>query len=185
MIIAKAEPTNFEPAPTGTIQAVCAFVSDIGFQEGEYQGEKNVMHKVIVSWELSEKMKDGRPFMMSKYYTLSLGDKANLKKDLESWRGKVFTEEERAGFDIEKLIGANCLLTVIAHKADKDKRVIAGIAALPRTMPKIAISQTEPSEKYKAWIDRERAKSVEMQPATEPHTVDTEGHPAENDGLPF
>lgn len=171
-IIAKQETTNFEPIPTGTIQAVCCFVNDIGLQPGEFNGEKNLLHKVIISWELAEKKTDGKPFIMSKFYTLSLGDKSNLKRDLESWRGKAFTDDERQGFDIETLVGANCLLTIVAHKNDKDKRVIAGIAALPKSMSKILITQTAPGEKFQAWIDKERAKAVNPHATEEEHELE-------------
>lgn len=79
---------DFEKAPTGTQQAVCAFVFDIGLQRGEYQGKETILHKIIVCWESVETMTTGefagKPFMLSKYYTLSLHEKANLRKDLES-----------------------------------------------------------------------------------------------------
>ena len=48
--------------------------------------------------------------MVNKEYTLSLSKKANLTKDLASWRGKPFEAGEK--IDLEKLIGANCILTV-------------------------------------------------------------------------
>jgi hypothetical protein len=171
------------------VQAVCAFVHDIGTQVGEYKGKPNIAHKVIVTWELTEKMTkgeyEGKPFMMSKYYTLSLNEKANLRHDLESWRGKGFTDEELEGFDVEKLVGANCFLNLV--KNDKDKVVISAITQLPKNTSRITPITTEPFEKFMEWINRERAKSLEMtQPKPANHTVAQEesSNPEESD-LPF
>jgi hypothetical protein len=53
-------------------------------------------------------MRDGRPFAMFKNYTLSWSEKANLRLDLQSWRGKPFTQEEMRRFDLETILGAWC-----------------------------------------------------------------------------
>jgi len=180
-IIAKAESDNFEKTPTGTIQAVCVFIHDIGLQPGEYQGRPNVAHKIIISWELSENMtlgeNVGKPFMVNKYYTLSLSEKANLRKDLENWRGKTFSEAELNGFDVENIRGANCLLTIT--ETENGKRKVSGVTALPKGMPLIKGSQSSPSIKFLEWIDRERAKAI--QPSVDDH----EPPPVEKDDLPF
>lgn len=174
---------DFEKAPTGTQQAVCTFVFDIGHQRGEYAGEEIIKHKIIVCWESIEKMTTGeyagKPFMLSKYYTLSLHEKSNLRKDLESWRGKTFTEDELNGFDVERLVGANCLLNVVA--TEKDKRKISAIMPLPKGMNPIKVQMTEPSDKIKQWIERERAKAVA------PTSVDagTASSPKDESDLPF
>jgi len=42
--------------------------------------------------------------MISKRYTMSLGEQSTLRKDLESWRGKKFTPEELQGFDLNACI---------------------------------------------------------------------------------
>lgn len=160
---------DFEKAPVGTQQAVCVFVNDIGLQRSVYQGKELVKHQVIITWESSEKMTTGeyagKPFMLSKYYTLSLNEKANLRKDLEAWRGRQFSEEELKAFDLENLIGANCLLNVVA--TENDKRKIASIMPLPKGMPKISPTMTEPTDKFREWISKERAKAV-----VENHTTD-------------
>lgn len=157
-IIAKETKTDFESVPTGMQQAVCAMVCDIGTHVGEYQGKRTERHQVIVIWELAEKKTEGQwagePFYLSKFYTLSLGKDANLRKDLESWRGKPFTAEELQGFDLDQLIGANCLLNVIE---DKEKAKISAISPLVKGMPKIKQTLTEEPE----WIEKFRARSIE------------------------
>jgi hypothetical protein len=105
-------------------------------------------------WELAEKMKDGRPFMLSKSYTLSLHEKASLRKDLESWRGKAFTEAELTGFDLEKLITVNCLLNVAAYKKKNgsEGRKIASISPMMKGMNPIIPINEKPPE----WVAKRR-----------------------------
>jgi len=154
---------DFENAPTGNQLAVCAFVEDIGTHRGEYLGVPNERHQIVICWELAETMTKGeyagKPFMLSKYYTLSLGRKANLRKDLESWRGKAFTDQELKGFDVEVLKGVNCLLNVIQEPgADgKERSKIASISPVMKGMAKLEIFNTEPPE----WIDKKRKESIE------------------------
>jgi hypothetical protein len=102
----------------------------------------------------------GKPFMVSKFYTLSLNEKASLRKDLQSWRGKPFTEEELKGFDVEKLIGANCLLNIVEYeKLDKSSGTkIAAIMPLTKGMQKM----NQVCTKCPDWVSKKRNESLEV-----------------------
>jgi hypothetical protein len=128
------ESKSFEPAPAGTHQAVCVDVIDKGMQDTQF-GRK---HKVDLAWQIAELRGDGKPFLVFKRYTLSLNEKANLRKDLESWRGQPFTPAEEAQFDVERLLGANCLINV-QHKQTGDKTYANVMSVMPllKGMPKI------------------------------------------------
>lgn len=133
----------------GTTRAVCCGVWDLGMQKTTFNGQEKIQHKVIIAWEVDEKINcpeseyHGQPHMLTKKYTLSLSDKATLRKDLESWRGKPYTEAEaKAGFDLEKLYGVNCFIG-IAHEADRTDASkfyanITAILPLPKSVEKIA-----------------------------------------------
>lgn len=71
----------------------------------------------------------GKNFMVSKSYTASLNDKANLCQDLETWRGRKFTAEEKMGFDLEKLVGAPCQLQIV-HNVVDGGQVYANVQAI-------------------------------------------------------
>lgn len=79
---------------------------------------------------------DGKPAPMtiSREYTLSLSEKANLRHDLESWRGRQFTIEELKGFQVEKVLGQPCMLSVIHKTSGKGKvyATISNIAGMPK-----------------------------------------------------
>src|SRR5271168_3727728 len=89
---------NFELTPAGTFLALCYRFIDRGTQISEFMGEKKTRREVMISWELvGEVMSDGRPFSASKTYTLSMHEKATLRKDLEAWRGKAFVDADFEG----------------------------------------------------------------------------------------
>ena len=164
-IIASGKAGNFVPCPEGTQQAVCCDVVDKGLMETPW-GQK---HKIDVVWQSAELMPNDKPFLVSKRYTLSLSDKANLRHDLESWRGRPFSEDELDGFDVEKLIGVNALVNVV-HKKGSKGGVFANVIAimpLPRSMPKIVASD------YTRVVNR----------ATEPEPDET--FEAEREDIPF
>jgi len=123
---------GFENPEPGTYAAVCYKILDIGTQEGEYQGQKTIRRQVIIGWELSEKMSDGRPFVVSKFYTQSLSDKATLRHDLAGWRGRDFTPDELAGFDARNIIGKPCMLSLTL--SDKGRIKVSSVAKMPKGM---------------------------------------------------
>ena len=138
-IIAKASGTNFAPAPEGTHSAVCVDVVDLGILEVTYSGKTSKQHKIKIVWQIEEDRDDGQPYQVNKRYTLSLHEKASLRKDLESWRGRSFSDSELEGFDVEAVIGVGCLLNII-HNKGRDGGIfanVAGVMKLPKGSPTI------------------------------------------------
>ena len=120
---------NFERCPPGMHLARCYRIIDLGTQKSEYMGQVKYLHKIMLGWEIHGtndsgvplKMNDGRPFAIFKNYTLSWSDKANLRLDLQSWRGKPFTQEEMRRFDLKNILGAWCMLNVIERPGNDGK----------------------------------------------------------------
>lgn len=132
-----SEGGKFERCPEGNHVAVCFEVIDIGTVETTYLGETKKQRKIWIGWEISnETMEDGRPFVIGKRYTLSSFEKATLRKDLESWRGRKFKDEDFGPgglFDIKQVIGKGCLLNVVyTEKEGKTYANIETVAALPK-----------------------------------------------------
>jgi len=138
--------SDFQPVPAGIHHAVCYAVIDLGTQPSTNPAFK-AARKVLLIFELPEERgdfeKDGKtenkPRVISKEYTLSIGTKANLRRDLESWRGRPFTKEEAAGFEVGVLVGVNCQLN-ITHKEASNGNTYANITAivpLGKTTPKL------------------------------------------------
>lgn len=127
--------TSFKQAPAGNHLARCVEIIDLGTQHGEYQGEPNVRQQILVRWELPLETIDTdngpAPMLVSRFYTNSLSEKANLRKDLESWRGREFTQEELRKFDLMGILGKPCMVSLI-HKEGKAR--VASVGAVPKGM---------------------------------------------------
>jgi len=117
-LMAKETGGDFELPPEGVHNAVCTKIIDLGMQESTYNGNTSLKRKVLIEWELDGvERKDGEPFLVASRYTLSLGKNAQLRKVLQGWRGKAFTKEELAGFDLEKVLGAPCQVQIVHNEA--------------------------------------------------------------------
>jgi hypothetical protein len=164
-IIATAgDSKTYTPAPEGTHQAVCVDVIDIGLKPNPFK-ENAMQHKIDIAWQIDERRDDGKRFVLYKRYTLSLNEKATLRHDLESWRGRPFTAEEERGFDVESIIGANCLINV-QHKAGKDAgKVFANVVSV---MPLIKGMSKIAADGYVRAADQQ----PEPEPAPEEVTAD-------------
>jgi hypothetical protein len=128
---------EFDIVPEGVYTARCIKLIDLGTQDASFGEEVKSRKKVYVTWELLDdtvKMSDGRPYAISKTYTASLHEKAGLRKDLQAWRGKRFTESELEGFDLKNVLGTYCLIQV-SH-TEKNDRVYANIDAIMATKEK-------------------------------------------------
>jgi len=153
-IFAKAG-ASFTPAPAGAHAAVCVDVVDLGMLEVAYQGKTKSQHKISIVWQIDEERDDGKPFTVRKRYTLSLHEKSGLRKDLESWRGRQFNEQELQGFDVENLLSAPCMLNVIHQQRGSD--VFANVSSIMR-LPK---GMTAPSPReYVRVCDREPSQGM-------------------------
>jgi hypothetical protein len=123
-ITAKDNRPPRELIEAGNYIARCYQMIEIGTVKEDFQGQEKTLTKVRIGWELPTELKvfkeenGEQPRVISNEYTLSMADKATLRKHLEAWRGKTFSEEEAKNFDITKLLGVPCQLNII-HKASK------------------------------------------------------------------
>lgn len=131
-----------EPISAGSHHAICYGVVAIGTQPSNI-AEFAPKKKVCLLWELPQERGDfgdrtNVPRGISKRYTLSMNPKASLRKDLESWRGKPFSDADAAKFDIGALIGANLFINVV--HTERNGSVYGNVAALmplPKGMNKM------------------------------------------------
>lgn len=169
-IIAKNNKGEFTPAPEGLHSAVCVDVVDKGMVSSSW-GEA---HKIQIRWQLEDHdPKTDKPYMVVSTYTLSLHEKSRLRPVLEAWRGRKFTAEESEGFDLEKLVGANCQIQVIHNIKDGGETYANVQAVVPaaKNAPKL-----RPNGEYIRVIDREKRAQLESQP---------NGYVAQDSDVPF
>ncbi len=141
-ITASSTGVKKELIPAGNYVARCYSMIHVGTVKEEYMGEIKTMNKCRITWELPTELrvfneeKGEQPMVISKEYTLSMHEKSNLRRDLESWRGKGFNEDQAVGFDVTKLLGVSCMLNII-HKVTKkgaEYATISNISTLPKEL---------------------------------------------------
>lgn len=137
-LILKDKGGDFEPLTAGTYVARCVSVIDLGIQQTAFGGKEKVYLSFEVPAErVKKKKEDGSeedigPALIGATYTASISAKSILGQHLTSWRGKPFTDEERAGFDLFNILGAPCMINVVHHEVNgKTYANIQGIMRLP------------------------------------------------------
>ena len=141
---------DFKKVPPGAHFAICNMVVDCGLQEG-YGGKPQ--HKVYLRWEVPDERvsyeKDGRqiegPCSLGSMYTLSLSEKATLRKTLENWRGRAFTADELKGFDITQVLG-KCCQVMVTHTEDGKYANVTGVMGISKDQKQRA-SVAQPENK--------------------------------------
>lgn len=170
---------NFEPAPEGTYQAVCVDVVDLGLVESEFAGEKSIKHKVRIAFQLNERNSQGKMYLVSSFFNLSLHEKSALRLFLEAWRGRRFTESEVIdGFDLEKVIGANAQVQVV-HREYKGSTFSNINAILPWP---VKFGEAISAEEYVRVVDREPKEEAKPEPEKAKATV---VNALDDDDIPF
>lgn len=198
---------NFKRVPAGVYIGRCYSIIDLGTQtsNGQY-GEKH-QHKIRVAWELFGEDENGQPLTIdvdgkempmtiSKSYTVSLHEKAGLRKDLSAWRGRDFTDEEAKAFDVSKLIGAYCMVNVTTSENNgKTYSNVGGLTPLPSALKNakpapvhghVLFNLDEPNMAVFATFHEKLQEVIKSSPEWEAFIGESRGEQwAEEEQIPF
>jgi hypothetical protein len=169
--------TSIPNLADGVYTAISSMLIDLGVQRNE-KFDKD-QRKFILIWNVvGETVKIGDlelPRTINKEYGFSLNEKSNLRKDLESWRGQAFTEEELRGFYLSNILNKGCQLQIINKESNgKQYNNIAGIMALAKGMtveqlPETIVFDMEEQEswnnyhKIPGWIKEKIKKAINFE----------------------
>jgi hypothetical protein len=189
---------DFRNVPAGSHAAVCDLVAVLGLQPGSAQFPKPKV-KIYVRWQVpSERTEDDKPMVIGANLTASMNEKAQLRKLLEGWRGKGFTDEEAAGFDVASVLGKACMISVV--EADSGGKIYANVKSvgkLPKGMPvpesesDVILFRNDNSKSDEAafaklpkWIQDKIIAQIEPEPVTvSAKAADTSGF--DDETIPF
>jgi hypothetical protein len=138
LILSTRPESSVEIVSEGIHLGLCTTIADIGHQYSEKF--EVTQRKLIIGFVLPELPKltverDNKrivlPRGLSRRFTASLHEKANLRHFLEAWRGRRFTEAEIAGFDVAKLLNQPAQLQVLHAVGAENKRFANIVNALP------------------------------------------------------
>lgn len=177
IIISEPDIVDFPTHPEGQFAGVCIDIIEHWQVETRY-GTKDRIQLRFFTGERGAMSGAEKSEIIDVYadafFTRSFHPESNLRKFLEAWRGKKFTEEERKSFDLERLLHANALLQ-ISHNEQPEKTYANIVAVMP--LPK-AMDPVIPPDDYVRMKDRED------------HEGNGHGHhapaaPEPDDDLPF
>ena len=141
MLTAPKPQSSFEVIPAGSYVARLYSIIEIGTEFFEYMGEKKSSKKIRFTFELPTEMKvfkeenGEQPYVLSIEYGFSMHPKSKLRPMVENWLGKKFTDDDAYLFDIESLIGKECLLSVVHDsKGENTYANISNISPVPKGM---------------------------------------------------
>jgi hypothetical protein len=191
---------DFKSVPSGSHIAICNLVADLGLQPGSTM-YPNPKQQVYIRFEVPEERvefeRDGKklngPVVIGTTFTASMHEKANLRKQLEGWRGRKFTDEEAENFDVSSILGKPCMISVVETvKGDKVYSNISSIGSLPKGVP---APKAENELLYYAEDDKTSysslpewlRKKIDSQLVNRPETSTTNYHGLEvtDDDIPF
>lgn len=181
--------TTYTPHPEGAFPAVCCDVQDLGWEETTYGWKYKIRLVFFCGQHTDEKEVEGVkkrfPMTVSKKFTASLNEKANLRAFCKSWRGgKDFDAETiKNGFDFEKMLGADAFIQVSHFDYQGSKYAgIDTIMGLPKGTPGVPF----PTD-FKRLKDREDWKGPAQHPAmSQPDASEKPAaHRTDDDDLPF
>ncbi|MDA0063079.1 hypothetical protein OFS07_10640 [Brachyspira hyodysenteriae] len=184
--------SDFEYPNIGLTPAVCINVIDGGYEKVIYMGQdKGYQRKIFILWEIDQRITKGdfagQHMIISKEYTFAVSPKSNLRKDLESWRRKVFEEKhnsngtvtligekknketgkiEKVAFSIDMLIGASCILNL--QNVSKTKTFISPTSILPFDKKFQKVNREIESNYIPDWI----AKKIAERPTNNPDELE-------------
>lgn len=124
------------PVEPGVYMAVCIGFVDLGEQYSEKF--KSYSNKGMYIWELPgetiEVEGEMKPRQLSKEFAISASNKSNLRKFIESWNGKSYSDEEFLEFDLFDQIGKPCQLNVVLNET-KEYANVDNLMPIPRGFP--------------------------------------------------
>jgi hypothetical protein len=63
------------------------------------------------------------PYTASIDLTVSMGDRSKMRKFLESWRGRAFSDDELLKFDTSNILGKTCTINVLLKEGNKFPKI--------------------------------------------------------------
>lgn len=190
---AKDSGGSFEAHPEGQYAAVCADVVNFGIRVEDFPGsEPREVAKAALVFVSGQRQENGELTIVTVEMTLSMHEKANMRRFLESWRGKSYSAQQaEAGVPLHKLQGQAALMSIeqITTKRGRLFAKVSSISPLPKDMeppePGLLEEYTRPTfleerkAEYAAALAKHRGSQAGEQPAWRSEEAD------ELDEVPF
>jgi hypothetical protein len=199
---------EFEAAPAGLHLGRLYQILHVGTSQSEWQGEIKMENKIIFQFELHGEddsgkplvATNGKPYIVNKYYNLTMHEKSKLRAHLTSWLKINFDElaKNKEAFNFKKLLGQFAMVNVVI--GNNGKTAIDSLLPVPAVYLKAGLPEgvnevfmfevlnfdQEKFEKLSQGRKEMVLKSFEyrsIQEGKKTKTVEAEEEP--NDDIPF
>ncbi len=199
MAFTAKEKSDYKPIPEGTHRAVSSALVDLGLQDAFGIPKPQLMIRFEFPDLRANRIENGvqidEPMVKWQFYTNSLNKKANLRRDLDGWRGRGFTKEELEGFDVRNVIGHACQISIIHdNSGDRVKDKINNISKLmgdgAKPLPELEVISYSRDEGeiqqwnlLPEWIQEKINQQLDDDISPPPVQVDDDSF--EDDDVPF
>ena len=161
-VTAKDSGKSFTPHPAGQFAARCVDTVDLGECLSTFPGTPDTLvHKCAIVFRTGElNTESGKDIDIAQEFTVSMNEKANLRKFLEAWRGKSYRAEQiKEGVPLDKLVNQWALISVEQKESKKGRiyGIIKAISPLPVVMPKPTLL---PYGREQYWDDKKKANAA-------------------------
>lgn len=194
-ITAKDGGKKFDPHPEGTFASVCVDTINLGERVESFGGKTKVQPKCALVFTTGQRMENGEPFYIHPEFTVSMGELANLRRFMESWRGKSYTAQQaEAGVPLHKLVGQTALITIEHLQSAKGRTYakVRSISPLPKEMPAPSLNGykrpewwTERKEEYAKTTAAYKASTMPVRSGGESFDDFPEALNDNDDDFPF
>ena len=166
-IMARGSESKFKAHEEGQYVGQCVDTIDLGEHVHSFAGDTSYLEQrcAIVFRTGVRNEETGDYIDVNKEFTVSMSEKANLRKFLEQWRGKPYTAEQvKAGVPLDKLTGNHALLSVAQKPNKAGTRVYSEITAcvgIP-TMMRSTVSNYTDYTRAEFWSTRKAEYAAEV-----------------------
>lgn len=156
---------EYEIATAGPCVAVCVDFINLGDCVEQYQNNApHVVPKGALVFQIEETNKQtGKRFEPAVEKSLMFGNKAGLRKLLEAWRGRVYSDQEaRQGAPLHKLVG-QCGIITLEHKTSASSgKTYANIMAIGPLLRGMAGLAADNYERAEYWAKRKEEYAAKV-----------------------
>jgi hypothetical protein len=174
--IPKGSGKPFALHKAGQFAAVCRDILDMGNKWQQYKDEPGkIVRRVRFIFSTAEINPDtGKPFELSREFTLSAHKKSSLRPFLEAWLGKPFKDDDAAYgalANLHKLEGRSAFISVVQTTSEHSDRTYANLSAimpLPEALPAPTLPKYERDPYWQTLKAKYAAELKGSQPADDP-----------------
>lgn len=135
MVQSNKSDSKFKLVPVGNHLGRCYRIIDLGTQTSVIKGETSIQKEIEISWEVHGNddngnpltTSDGRPLVIDRRFSRTWYENSALRKMLQSWRNKPWTNKEAEGFDLKNILGHWAMVAVVHRVSGNNGKTYANV----------------------------------------------------------